>query len=111
MTAVELTSPFGPTRLSRQSAEDLAAVMKAVADPARLMILSVLLHRGTDGAHIEELVAALGFLAQPTISHHAQVLVAAGLVEREKVSSFVVLRLNRGRVAALASVLMPGGRS
>jgi ArsR family transcriptional regulator len=107
----ELASPFGPTGLPRQAAEDLAGVMKALGDPARLMMLSLLRHHDPDGLHVMQITALVGYLSQPTVSHHLGVLVAAGMVDRAKHGPFVVHRLNTDRVAAVAALLRPpGGR-
>jgi ArsR family transcriptional regulator len=102
--AAELASPFGPTRLPRQAAEDLAGVMKALADPSRLMILS-LLHHHRDGVNLGKMVRLLGTLSQATVWHHLGILVAAGVVDRAKEPPYVVHRINAQGLAAIAAAL------
>jgi len=69
--------------MTRDSAESLAQILKAVADPARLQLLA-LLRSAVDGeACVCDLTEPLG-LTQPTVSHHLKVLVEAGLVRRER---------------------------
>jgi ArsR family transcriptional regulator len=109
VTAPELVSPFGPTRLPRQAATDLAGVMKVYADPTRLMILS-LLHNTPDGMHVAEVGTHIGHLKQPTVSHHLHILVAAGLVDRVKDGPYGVHRLNAERAATIAALFKFGGR-
>lgn len=107
MTA--LVSPFGPARLPRKSAGDLATALKVFGDPARLMILN-LLHRNDTGLYVAELVELLGFLSQPTVTHHLNILVRAGLVDRVKNGIYVVHRLNPARMTELADLLKPGSQ-
>lgn len=71
---------FGPT-LDRDAAADLAATLKAVADPNRLRLLHLIAAGGEVCAC--DLTAPLG-LAQPTVSHHLKVLTEAGFLEREQ---------------------------
>ena len=64
-------------------AADLAGLLKALADPARLRLVSlVAVHDGGE-ACVCDLTAPLG-LTQPTISHHLKILVDAGIFTRDK---------------------------
>lgn len=67
--------------LGAEDAQRLAGVLKAVAHPARLRLLSIITSSGEACAC--DLVEPLG-LSQPTVSHHLRVLVEAGLVQREQ---------------------------
>ncbi|HEX6342187.1 metalloregulator ArsR/SmtB family transcription factor [Umezawaea sp.] len=69
--------------LDRSTAERLAKLLKAVADPARLQLLSII--HGAPGGEVCvcDLVEPLG-LSQPTVSHHLKVLTDAGLLSRER---------------------------
>ena len=69
--------------MSELDAETLAASLKALADPARLRLLSLLAANEGCESCVCDLVEPLG-LSQPTVSHHLKVLVDAGLVSREK---------------------------
>ena len=69
--------------LSAATATQLAGVMKALADPARLRLLSLIQSHDGGEACVCDLTEPIA-LTQPTISHHLKVLLDAGLVEREK---------------------------
>jgi ArsR family transcriptional regulator len=71
------------TPLSRAQAEQLAGALKAVADPTRLQLLSMISASDAGEACVCDLTAPLG-LSQPTVSHHLKILVDAGLLTREK---------------------------
>lgn len=79
-------SPAGPLvrdPLTTEAAADLSRVFKAIADPARLRLLSLIAaHQGGE-ACVCDLTDPLG-LSQPTVSHHLKVLVDAGLLTRDK---------------------------
>ncbi|WP_066369410.1 ArsR/SmtB family transcription factor [Herbidospora mongoliensis] len=69
--------------LSRKEAETLATALKAVADPTRLQLLSMISGSPSSEACVCGLTEALD-LTQPTISHHLKVLVDAGFLTRDK---------------------------
>lgn len=77
-------TPAAPTEapLSRPEAERLAVLLKAVADPTRLQLLSLIRASEAGEACVCDLTAPVG-LSQPTVSHHLKVLVSAGLLRRE----------------------------
>ena len=70
-------------RLSQPAAEELAASFRALADPARLRLLSFIAAQPAGEACVCHLTAPLE-ISQPTVSHHLKVLVEAGLLTREK---------------------------
>ena len=80
--------PIDPP-LSAAAADDLAGTLKAIADPARLRILSVLSACGE--VCVCDLTDPLG-LSQPTVSHHMRVLHDAGMVDRERRGKWVYYR-------------------
>lgn len=80
--AKRLPSPFQATAFRRADAERLAAVLKALADPSRLLILRAIWNAGPAGLSQVAVIDALGELSQPTMSHHARVLSNAGLVAK-----------------------------
>ena len=87
----------------RADAERLAGVLKALADPARLRLLS-LIQSATDGeACVCDLTAPLG-LSQPTVSHHLRILTEAGLLEREKRGVWAYYRLVPDAIERLRDV-------
>ena len=77
--------------LDEQSATRLAAVLRVLADPGRLRILSLIHSQPTHEACVCHLTDSLE-LSQPTVSHHLRVLFDAGLVERERRGSWVYYR-------------------
>jgi ArsR family transcriptional regulator len=104
----ELTSPFAGKPMSRADANRLAYTVKALADPARLQLLS-LLASGGERTNLE-LIQALARLSQPTVSHHLRVLADAGFIVRRAEGVFVYNRLAPAAVAAVADALRPGGK-
>jgi len=66
-----------------EDARALAALLKALADPARVRLMALISHAPGQEACVCDLTAPLG-LAQPTVSHHLKVLVDAGLLTREQ---------------------------
>ena len=76
-------TPLSAAPLARSEADRLARLLKAVADPARLQLLSILSAAPNREACVCELTAPVG-LSQPTVSHHLKVLVEAGLLTRER---------------------------
>ncbi len=89
--------------LSREAAQASATLLKAVADPVRLQLLSAI--RATDAgeACVCDLTDLVG-LAQPTVSHHLKVLVEAGLLEREKRGTWAWFRLVPTRIDDVAAI-------
>lgn len=69
--------------LSADLADQLAGVLKALADPTRLRLLSMIAAHESGEACVCDLTDPLG-LSQPTISHHLRVLLDTGLVTRDK---------------------------
>src|SRR4051812_272616 len=65
--------------LSAAQAEDLSARLKALADPTRLRLLSLMLASPRLEACTCDLTDVLG-LSQPTVTHHLRKLAAAGLI-------------------------------
>lgn len=92
--------------LSEDEAVELADVLKAMADPARLRLLSIIATAPGGEACACDLSAPLG-RAQPTVSHHLTQLVRAGLITREQRGKWAWFRINDQRVAALCACLTP----
>jgi len=80
-TARRIPSPRDEP-LDRAAAEDMARTLRAVADPTRLQVLSMILGAESGEATVGELAAALG-LSQPTVTHHLRIMVEDGLLIRE----------------------------
>jgi ArsR family transcriptional regulator len=90
--------------LSTEEAERLATALKALADPQRLRIISLIHAQPEREVCVCNLTEPLG-LAQPTVSHHLKVLREAGLVEREQRGSWAYFRIAKPQLAALRKLL------
>ncbi len=96
--------PTGLTEpLDRPTAESLAGLLKAVADPARLQLLALLRAADAGEACVCDLTEPLG-LSQPTVSHHLKVLSDAGLLRREKRGTWAWYSVVPERLAEIAAV-------
>jgi ArsR family transcriptional regulator len=89
--------------MDRGTADALAQLLKAVADPARLQLLSLILTSSEGELCVCDMTEPLG-LSQPTVSHHLKVLAAAGLVVREQRGTWAWFSLVPERIAELAAV-------
>ncbi|WP_061295614.1 ArsR/SmtB family transcription factor [Herbidospora cretacea] len=108
MTAVTIQCcpPLIRGPLSEQDAVDLAALLKAVADPVRLRLLSMIgSHEGGE-ACVCDLTDAFDLTA-PTISHHLKVLRTAGLIDGERRGTWVYYRVIPETVARLSAIFTP----
>ncbi len=90
--------------LDQAAAEALAAVLKAIAEPTRLRLLSLVAGHADGEACICELTGPVE-LSQPTVSHHMKVLVDAGLLAREQRGKWAYYRLVPGAMDSLAQVV------
>jgi ArsR family transcriptional regulator len=90
--------------LAAEDAEQLAAALKVIADPARLRMVSLIQAQPDGEACVCHLQESLG-LSQPTVSHHLKVLVGAGLLEREQRGRWAYFRLREEPLAALGALL------
>ena len=77
-------APLSTAPLNEAQAADLAKIFKALGDPVRLRLMSMIASRGEGGeVCVCELTPAFD-LSQPTISHHLKVLRQAGIVDSER---------------------------
>ncbi|MFT4744814.1 MAG: ArsR family transcriptional regulator [Nonlabens sp.] len=90
--------------LAADDAEALAASFKALADPIRLRLLSIVAAAADGEVCVCDLPAMVD-RSQPTVSHHLSVLVEAGLVEREQRGRWAWFRAVPSRIDALRDVL------
>lgn len=90
--------------LSDGDAEQLAAAFKALADPVRLRLLSLIAGAPDGTACSCDLEGPVG-KSQSTVSHHLSVLADAGLVTKEKVGRWVNCTVVPERVSALRDAL------
>jgi ArsR family transcriptional regulator len=78
--------------MTTDEAERMAVLLKALADPVRLRLMSLI--AASDESCVCELAPSFG-LSQPTISHHLKVLRDAGLVDCERRGTWVYYRARR----------------
>jgi ArsR family transcriptional regulator, arsenate/arsenite/antimonite-responsive transcriptional repressor len=97
-------SPLTSQPLSIEQAERVAPLLKALADPVRLRLMSLVAsHEGGEACGCD-LNDAFD-LSQPTISHHMKVLHDAGLVDREKRGVWVFYRVRPQALASLGALI------
>jgi ArsR family transcriptional regulator len=102
--AVACCSPLTRQPLSREAAEQIAPLVKALADPVRLRLMSLIASHEDGQACVCDLNNRFG-LSQPTISHHLKVLHEAGLVDREKRGVWVYYRARAEALTDLAALI------
>lgn len=78
--------------ISEADAEAAAAKIKAIADPVRLRLLSMLAANDCQELCVCDFPAAVG-VSQPTVSHHMKKLAEAGLVHREQRGKWAFYRI------------------
>jgi ArsR family transcriptional regulator len=100
-------SPLAREPLTEAQAVDLARVFKAIADPVRLRLLSLIASHAGGDACVCDLTDAFD-LTGPTISHHLKVLRESGLINGERRGTWIYYRVHPEVLARLSAVLMPG---
>jgi DNA-binding transcriptional ArsR family regulator len=106
MSAPVCCAPVAAGPMSDDDALAVALRLKALADPARVKIMSLLFGAGEEERNSGELAAAIG-VSESTVSHHLTQLRNAGLVESTRRGMNVYHRPHRDAVAALCAVLDP----
>lgn len=99
-------APVTGGELQVEAAVELARLFKALADPTRLRLVSLIAAQPGGAACICDLVAPIG-LSQPTVSHHMKQLVAAGLLEREQRGKWAYFTLRPATLELLSDALQP----
>src|SRR6476469_6277171 len=92
--------------LGAKEAEHLARVFKALGDPTRVRLLSLIAATEGGEACICDLTKPVG-LSQPTVSHHMKLLVDAGLVTREQRGKWAYFAVIEDALESLAGALAP----
>lgn len=100
---VECCAPLTRQPLTAEQAADLAVVLKALADPVRLRLFSLVASRDGGEACVCDLTGEFD-VSQPTISHHLKVLREAGLLNSERRASWVYYRVIPERLALVGSL-------
>jgi ArsR family transcriptional regulator len=101
---VACCSPLVQEPMSADAAERIAPLLKAIADPVRLRLLSLVASHADGEACVCDLNDAFD-LSQPTISHHLKVLHEVGLLDRTKRGVWVYYAVRRDALADVAALL------
>jgi ArsR family transcriptional regulator len=97
-------SPLTSEPLGEQDAVELARVFKAMGDPVRLRLLSMIAsHRGGEACVCE--LTGVFDLSGPTISHHLKVLREAGLITGERRGTWIYYRVLPERLSPVSALL------
>jgi ArsR family transcriptional regulator, arsenate/arsenite/antimonite-responsive transcriptional repressor len=102
--ATACCAPLLNEPLTASQAADLARLLKALADPTRLRLVSMVAAHDGGEACVCDLTGPLG-LTQPTISHHLKILVDAGIFTRDKRGVWAYYALVPSALDALSAVL------
>jgi ArsR family transcriptional regulator len=100
----ECCTPSGTPVLGAEEAQQRAFVFKALADPNRLRLLSIVKAGESGGSCVCDLTEPLD-LGQPTVSHHLKILVEAGLLHREKRGTWAYYSLVPGALEKAAGLV------
>lgn len=96
--------PLTESAISETDAKDVAPLFKAMGDPVRLRLLSMIASSNGGEVCVCELLEAFDIKA-PTISHHLKVLKDQGLIDGERRGTWVYYRLNPESLRLLRTVL------
>ena len=97
-------APITREVISEENAVSVARAMKALADPARLRLLSMVAAHADGEACVCDLTEPLG-LSQPTVSHHLKVLTEAGFLSRSKRGTWAYYRIVPGSLDVISGFL------
>ena len=98
--------PLTGTALDADAAAQLARTFKALGDPHRVRLLSLIAAHDGGEACICDLTDPVG-LSQPTVSHHMKQLADAGLVTREQRGKWAYYRIVDDALTSLATAITP----
>src|SRR3954452_19465002 len=101
---VACCAPLTKEPLTADAAARVAPLLKALADPVRLRLLSLVASHADGEACVCDLNDAFD-LSQPTISHHLKVLHEVGLLDRTKRGVWVYYAVRRDALADVAALL------
>jgi len=102
----ECCAPLACEPLPESGAQELASLFKAVADPVRLRLLSLIAcHPGGESC-VCDLLDAFD-MTPPSVSYHLKILREAGLLSSQRRSTWVYYRVNPDVMARMSAVLVP----
>ena len=105
-TAAICCPPLAASPLSAAEADQLATQLKALADPARLRLVSMLLASDDQEACTCDMTDPIG-LSQPTVTHHFRKLAEAGIVTGERRGTWTFYRVVPETLTAISRVIDP----
>jgi len=105
----ECCAPLAREPISPGGADELAPLFKAVADPMRLRLLSLIACHDGGETCVCDLLEAFDVTA-PTVSYHLKILREAGLISSQRRGTWVYYRVNPAVMARMSAVLLPGAR-
>ncbi|HET8718703.1 MAG TPA: metalloregulator ArsR/SmtB family transcription factor [Nocardioidaceae bacterium] len=101
--ALACCTPLARAPMTEQQALQVAPLLRALADPVRLRLMSLVLSHEGGEACVCDLTPAFE-LSQPTISHHLKVLHEVGLLDREKRGVWVYYRARPDAMRAMGAL-------
>jgi ArsR family transcriptional regulator len=104
LSAEPCCSPLAEARIPAETAAVLAPAFKALGDPVRLQLMSMIASAPDGEACVCDLTPAFD-LSGPTISHHLRTLREAGLVDAERRGTWVYYRARPALMRQLAGLL------
>jgi ArsR family transcriptional regulator, arsenate/arsenite/antimonite-responsive transcriptional repressor len=109
LPVIELETAVCCTPLTRETidaerADGLAKKLKALADPTRLRLVSIVAAAEGEEACVCDLIEPVG-LSQPTVSHHLKILMEAGFLTRTKRGTWSYYKLVPGALEQLSQLL------
>ena len=103
--AAACCTPLTSEAMDADRADGLAKKLKALADPTRLRLVSIVAASEGTEACVCDLIEPVG-LSQPTVSHHLKTLVDAGFLTRSKRGTWSYYRLVPGSLDSVADLLL-----
>lgn len=103
----ECCAPLACQPLRSAAAEELAPLFKALADPVRLRLLSLIACHAGGESCVCDLLDAFDVTA-PSVSYHLKILREAGLLSSQRRGTWVYYRVNPAVLARMSAVLAPG---
>ena len=103
LTLLDCAPVSGSEPLARTSAESIAELLKAIADPTRLQLLAMISESDQQEACVCNLTEPLQ-LSQPTISHHLKKLAEVGIINRERRGTWVWYSMDKERWAQISGL-------
>ena len=104
VTATSCCSPLSQETITATDAEAVSRAFKALGDPTRVRILSIVASHADQEACVCDLQVPLE-LSQPTVSHHLKILMDAGFLTRSKRGTWAYYALVPGSLDSVAGVL------